>query len=147
MNENLVDLVWGDKKPSRPHEKVFVLDLKFAGETVVEKFKKVSSKLNGKGDALLVTTLDDIAWFLNLRGSDIKFNPVFFAYLLFFLPTATQEPHACLFINTDKVKDEAVQFYLSENHIKVHEYDEIYDVLTKLAGNGKKFIFDENKCS
>jgi Xaa-Pro aminopeptidase len=79
--------VWGADKPQRPDEKVFVHDIKYAGEAVLDKYKRVSAKLGPSVDALLVTTLDDIAWFLNLRGSDIPFNPVFFSYLIYINPT------------------------------------------------------------
>ena len=46
----------------------------------------MNEKLTDSVDVLLVTTLDDIAWFLNLRGNDIPFNPVFFSYLIYYLP-------------------------------------------------------------
>ena len=65
-------------------EKVFIHEEKYAGESVKEKYKKVANKLDKKIEALLVTTLDDIDWVLNLRGRDISYNPVFISYLLFF---------------------------------------------------------------
>lgn len=91
VTENLVDSVWGADKPHRPHEKIFVHDIKYAGESVTDKYKKVTQKLNKCVDVLLISTLDDIAWFLNLRGKDIHYNPVFFSYLLFHLPKSEQE--------------------------------------------------------
>jgi Xaa-Pro aminopeptidase len=63
-----------------------VHEVKYAGLTVQEKFKKVEEKLQKKADALLVTTLDDIDWLLNLKGQDIPYNPVFFSYMLFMNP-------------------------------------------------------------
>lgn len=84
IEENLVDLVWATGKPSIPQDKVFVLDVKYAGETVQQKIAKIDAKLaTKKVDVLLVTTLDDIDWITNLRGNDILCNPVFFSYLIF----------------------------------------------------------------
>ena len=82
-----------------PTEKVFVLEEKYTGASVFDNYKKIGDKLAGSVDCLLVTTLDDIAWFLNLRGSDIPFNPVFFSYLLFFPAAGDQEGRAELYIN------------------------------------------------
>lgn len=86
ITENLVDTVWGKDKPPQPSQKVFVHDVKYSGITVPEKYKKVEAKLEKKVDALLVTTLDDIDWLVNLRGNDIPYNPVFFSYALFMVP-------------------------------------------------------------
>ena len=100
-----MDLVWGTDKPAMPEDKVFVHELKYAGETVEQKIAKVDGKLAGKVDVLLVTTLDDIDWITNLRGSDIQCNPVFFSYLLFHTSKGDQKPRIELFINSVKVQD------------------------------------------
>ena len=69
--ENLVDNVWSDQPPI-PKNKVMKLDVKFTGKTAQEKSAEIANKLQSIGaSALVVTTLDDIAWLLNLRGSDI----------------------------------------------------------------------------
>ena len=113
VTENLVDTVWGADRPPRPHEKVFVHEVLYAGESVADKYRKVANKLNKSVDVLLVTTLDDIAWFLNLRGKDIHYNPVFFSYLLFHVPTNEQDTgRVQLFINKDKVSEDRVQTHL-----------------------------------
>jgi Xaa-Pro aminopeptidase len=80
----LVDLVWATEKPALPQENVFVLDTLYTGLSVQDKFDLLALKLDHTVDALLLTPLDNVAWLLNLRGNDIKFNPVFFAYVLFF---------------------------------------------------------------
>lgn len=84
ITNNLVDTVWATQKPPMPEANVFVHDVKYAGLSVQDKFGKVADKLAKKVDALLITTLDDIDWIVNMRGDDIKYNPVFFAYALFF---------------------------------------------------------------
>lgn len=63
-------------------------------------------KVDNSVDHLLVSTLDDIAWFLNLRGTDIDYNPVFFAYLIFHIPPKDSKdvfPTASLFIDPKKI--------------------------------------------
>lgn len=101
--ENLVDLVWGSEKPPLPTAKVFVHELQYSGASVHEKFEKITKKVADKKiDVLLMTTLDDIDWITNLRGNDIKFNPVFFAYALFF---PGEEARLQLFIDQSKLAD------------------------------------------
>jgi Xaa-Pro aminopeptidase len=100
-SENLVDKVWGDARPARPVQKVFYLEPKYSGMTTQEKYDKVAEKLVGFADSLLITSLDEIAWFLNLRGKDIDFNPVFFSYLIFHSKTKKSD----LFIDSAKLSD------------------------------------------
>ena len=78
-----MDQVWGDDRPSSSESIIIHLDLKYTGEESLDKYKRVAEKLDGKVDKLLVTTLDDICWLLNCRGTDIDYNPVFFSYVLF----------------------------------------------------------------
>ncbi|XP_018796880.1 PREDICTED: xaa-Pro aminopeptidase 1 [Bactrocera latifrons] len=82
IEENLVDLIWKEQ-PNRKPNPILSLKQKFSGVTVADKWKDVKNKMSDrKACALVITALDEIAWFLNLRGSDIDFNPVFFAYLI-----------------------------------------------------------------
>ena len=94
-----------------------------------------------------MTTLDDINWILNLRGSDIPYNPVFFAYLLL---NASKEGHpatARLFINPSKVEDEDVKAQLKENHVDVFDYSAITGHLSELVAEKKVIGYDENICN
>ena len=79
---NLVDIVWGEKRPARPVNKVFHVETKYTGLTTKEKLQKIFDKLGSGVDLMLVTSLDEIAWLLNLRGTDIAYNPVFFSYAI-----------------------------------------------------------------
>ncbi|GJN92494.1 hypothetical protein Rhopal_005524-T1 [Rhodotorula paludigena] len=91
--ENLVDKIWQDR-PSRSHEPIKVHPLKFAGKSAADKLSDIRSYLRTSHTAaassyapapspsFLLTTLNPIAWLLNLRGSDIPNDPVFYAYLL-----------------------------------------------------------------
>ncbi|XP_015776757.1 PREDICTED: xaa-Pro aminopeptidase 1-like, partial [Acropora digitifera] len=82
--KNLIDLVWEDHgRPDPPNEGLMVLDIAFTGKSWQEKVREVRAALaKKKADILVVTALDEIAWLLNLRGSDVVFNPVFFAYVM-----------------------------------------------------------------
>lgn len=126
IDQNLVDEVWGAEKPAIPSEKVFIHEVKYSGESVQQKYDKVAAKLDKKVDVLLVSTLDDIDWLVNLRGNDIAFNPVFISYLLFFPAHQGTEHSARLFIDPSKVSDEAVKKHLAENRIEAFGYDEIW---------------------
>ena len=81
VSSNLVDLVWKDR-PKFPDNPIFPLAFEFTGESWQDKIKRVREEMEKKQCQLKVlTALDSIAWTLNLRGSDIPFNPVFFSYL------------------------------------------------------------------
>ena len=78
---NLVDTVWKDR-PMFPSNPIFPLAFEFTGESWQDKIKRAREKMEEKRCQLKVlTALDSIAWTLNLRGSDIPYNPVFFSYL------------------------------------------------------------------
>lgn len=145
LQENLVDDIWGEDKPPMPVNKVFVHDIKYAGLSVSEKLDKVKEKLQGKVDALLVTTLDDIDWVLNLKGCDIQCNPVFFSYLI--LLFEGEQTRIQLFINKEKLDNESVAAHIKENNIEVYEYLEVNEQLRKLASENKKIAYDENRCN
>ena len=116
--------VWKNRPPI-PHDKVFLHPLAFAGEETRQKMARIRSELRRKhADGMVVARLDDIAWALNLRGSDIHCNPVFVAYLLISTDKAT------LYINKEKLTDE-VKHYLAANNIATDDYDNIGQGLRK----------------
>jgi len=93
---------------------------------------------------LLITTLDDIAWLTNCRGTDIDYNPVFFSYALFYVQEGQERLD--LFTNPQKVAD--IQDYLSTHKINVLPYEDINQVLEKLASeNDKKVGVHTNTCN
>ncbi|GBE89160.1 Probable Xaa-Pro aminopeptidase [Sparassis crispa] len=125
LPRNLVDLVWKDRPP-RPAKKIFPLDVKYSGESHMEKIKKVRGELkNKKLQAIVINMLDEVAWLFNLRGSDIDFNPVFFAYAI-----VTHEK-ALLFVNAAQV-DEAVLSHLGPE-VETHPYDTFFSHLKELG--------------
>lgn len=93
VSKNLVDEVrveMNDPPPKRPHNDIIPLPLKYTGKTAGQKIKELRDKMaEKKAAALVITALDEIAYTLNLRGSDIDYNPVFFSYLLITPTTVT----------------------------------------------------------
>lgn len=80
ITENLVNLIWPDR-PARPNKKVHLLPDKLNGKSVSQKLADVRAVMDQThASTLVLTSLDEIAWFFNLRGSDLGFCPVFFAY-------------------------------------------------------------------
>ncbi|ATZ48301.1 hypothetical protein BCIN_03g05300 [Botrytis cinerea B05.10] len=120
VEENLVDLVWGDSRPSRPKEPVKVLARKFAGKDVKTKLEDLRKELlKKKSSGLIVSMLDEIAWLFNLRGNDIPYNPVFFSY------ASVTSSSATLYVDSSKLSDECTA-HLNENGVSVRDYSKIF---------------------
>ena len=119
-NSDLIDEIWTDRPPLS-EKPAFKLDLKYAGESTSSKLKRVREEMS-KVDANVhvITSLDDIAWLLNIRGDDIDFFPLILSYAVVTL----DEVH--LFINEDKLNDEIRQT-LKEDKVKYHPYNDIYE--------------------
>lgn len=80
ISENLIDVIWDDR-PSPPANSIEPLSIKYTGRSWSDKVNEVRREMISKGaNALIITALDEVAWLFNLRGSDIEFNPLFFAY-------------------------------------------------------------------
>lgn len=117
-NLDILAQVWTDRPPV-PLNEVVVQPLNLAGEPVREKISRIRQALRGQhADGMLVTALDNIAWTLNLRGSDVHCNPVFVAYLLISSTKAT------LFVDRRKLTAEALAS-LKEAGIDVDDYGNV----------------------
>ena len=117
-NLDILAQVWTDRPPV-PLNEVVVQPLNLAGEPAHEKISRIRQALRGQhADGMLVTALDDIAWTLNLRGSDVHCNPVFVAYLLISSTKAT------LFVDRRKLTAEALAS-LKEAGIDVDDYGNV----------------------
>ena len=128
-----MDVLWHDR-PVIPNNKVCLHPLKYAGETTESKLSRIRESLVKQGAAgLLVTALDEIAWVLNLRGTDVHCNPVFVSYLLISSNNAT------LYINREKLSED-VSEYLSTENIDVEEYESVENGLKKYTG--KSLLID-----
>lgn len=128
--------IWKDR-PAIPDAPAFVYDIKYAGKSCKEKVAAIREELKKKGVyALFLSALDEIAWTLNLRGSDVHCNPVVVSYLLI-----TQD-EVVYFISPEKVTPE-VNAYLQEQEVSLKGYDEVESFLT--AFNGKNILIDPKK--
>jgi len=124
---NLVDEVWGEARPPRPHNPVKEHALEWTGRSITDKLEDTRQKLRDKHcTALVLTALDDIAYLLNLRGSDIAYNPVFFSYVVLSLDSAT------LFIDGRSV-DIDTQRYLEAAGVEVRPYEEFLGALASFS--------------
>ncbi|XP_044267997.1 xaa-Pro aminopeptidase 1 [Tribolium madens] len=141
VNKNLVDVLWGDR-PSRPTNPVRPLGLEFAGKTVGEKLGKVRGDMEReKVDFLVLTALDEIAWLLNLRGSDIEYNPVFFSYVV------VHKDKFTVFLDPKQTTDEIKQHLTKEagNNYEIKPYAEIVNYLKQNSTKIEGFVwFSEN---
>ena len=119
--------LWTDR-PAIPGHKVCLHPLKYAGETTASKISRIRKSLAVRGaDGLLVTALDEIAWVLNLRGSDVHCTPVFVSYLLITPGNVT------LYINKEKLP-EKVRHCLAAGNIAVEPYGAVAGGLEHYPG-------------
>ncbi len=117
-NLDPLETVWTDR-PQIPADKVNIQPLEFAGETTLSKLARIRKELRSlHADGMLVSALDDIAWTLNLRGTDVHCNPVFVSYLLISGSSAT------LYINKEKLTSE-VEAYLQSQGVATAGYAEV----------------------
>ncbi|CCM01193.1 uncharacterized protein FIBRA_03241 [Fibroporia radiculosa] len=125
LSRNLVDLIWTERPP-RPARTVFPLDVEYSGESHAEKIDRLRSYLK-KGDhhAMIVSMLDEVAWLFNLRGSDIRYNPVFFAYAI------VTTDKTVLFVNPAQI-DDTVRAHLGEE-VDIRSYDSFFLYLKELG--------------
>ena len=117
-NFDPLDVVWTDRPPI-PASKVEIQPLELAGETVASKLTRIRQVLRGlHADGMLMSALDDVAWTLNLRGTDVHCTPVFVSYLLISTTSAT------LYINKEKLTPE-VEAHLESQGVKTAGYEEV----------------------
>lgn len=120
--------LWTDR-PALPRDEVFIHELQYAGLSCKDKIAQIQEATTGNGcTGILISALDEVAWTLNLRGSDVHCNPVFVSYLLITNEGST------LFIIDNKLSAEAKN-YLIENEIAIKPYQQIEEDLR--AYNGK----------
>ncbi len=116
--------IWKDR-PAIPADKVKIQPIEYAGESTSSKIDRVRAELAKlHADGMLVSALDDIAWLLNLRGTDVHCNPVFVAYVLISTSDVT------LYINNAKLTP-YVEAYLSQQHVRVAPYEKVGEGLQK----------------
>ena len=139
--ENLIDQCWGKLKPGYSSNKVLILPFEFSGKSVLDKYKEVDEIIQNIIDPpdmhyrMLISKLDDIAWFLNLRGNDIPYNPLFFSYALFYKTDKGFSTH--LFVNKEKFNSPELKEYCRQNNIILFDYK---DIIKELKNNSDSVI-------
>ncbi|EGT3617106.1 aminopeptidase P family protein [Clostridium perfringens] len=137
IDEDLLDEVWEDR-PSLPKEKAFLHEVKYCGKSAKEKLVKVREEMKKLGaENYILASLDDIAWLYNIRGNDVKCNPVVLSYAI------VKEDEAFLYVDKSKFTSHMKEELLKEG-ITLKEYDEIGDAIKELKG---KTLLDPNKTS
>ena len=134
IEQNLIDTIWGkfEQEPVRVLKEVYLLEDTYSGESFESKRKNLITKLDehcssnsSKGKIgnhfFVISALDEICWLLNLRGSDIEYNPVFFSYVIINGEKTT------LFV--DNVLGEGVEKYLRDNNVQVEPYKNFWSYL------------------
>ncbi len=117
-NLDPLDIVWTDR-PQIPASKVEIQPVELAGESVASKLTRIRKALRDlHADGMLMSALDDVAWTLNLRGTDVHCTPVFVSYLLISTTSAT------LYINKEKLTPE-VEAHLESQGVKMADYDDV----------------------
>lgn len=113
--------IWKDR-PELEFKPLFRLLPEYSGEETRSKLTRILESMDSLGaDSHIITSLDDIAWILNLRGDDIKNCPVFFAYLV----VVNKECH--LYANISDANENSIKKYLEEQGIHLHNYDDFYE--------------------
>ena len=122
-----MDELWADR-PAMPQAPAYVYPLAYAGQSCEEKIEKLRAWLKEQhADGLLLSALDEIAWTLNLRGSDVHCNPVFVSYLL-----VTADRAVC-FVSPQKITPE-VAAYLTAQQVDVQDYAQTEACLNRFDG-------------
>lgn len=117
-NLDLLEQIW-ENRPSLPANPVEIQPLEYAGETLASKVVRIRKSLRElHADGMLVSALDDIAWTLNLRGTDVHCNPVFVSYLLI------ESDKVSLFVDDNKLSPEVKQ-YLQDNQVSLYNYNKV----------------------
>lgn len=137
-NFDPLEEIWKDR-PSIPLKPVEIQPMEFAGEDVSSKIKRIRQALRAQhADGMLVSALDDIAWTLNLRGTDVHCVPVFVSYLLI------ASDKLSLFVDEAKVSSE-IRAYLESNGVSIYKYNKVEEGLK--AYSEYNILLDGNETS
>lgn len=150
-NIEVVDLpllkeIWLERNLKSAKNPVFVHPPERAGKTVVEKLAAIRQKMEEQqADVHIISSLDDVAWTLNLRGSDVQANPVFLGYIVL------TKNDAVLFVDLEKLTPEARK-QMDESFVKMMPYEEFFPYLKNISNqkilispNTNQSVFDALK--
>lgn len=117
---DLVDAIW-ENRPHLSEKPAFLLDIRYAGETVEKKLGRVRKIMEEhRADVLVITSLDDIGWLLNIRGNDVEYFPLLLSYAVI------QKDGVELYADERKFSEE-IRAHFQENHVTIYPYEGIYE--------------------
>lgn len=130
---DIVGQIW-ENRPPIPQNEVMEHDTRFAGKSRGEKMSDIRKKLDEAGaDMYMVSTLDDIAWTLNIRGSDVAYNPVCISYLII------TPDSAAWFVDSSKVSQDLAA-EMKKDGISLLAYDNVEDILRNTPSRAKLLV-------
>ena len=136
VEEDLIGEIWNDR-PALSCEQVMELDIKWTGESRASRIQKIRQQMKEKeADIFVLTSLDDIAWLLNIRGNDIHCCPVVLSYLVM------TDTEIRLFAN-EMAFPQKVREYLEADGVKLYPYDEVYTCVQTFS-KGKKVLLSKS---
>lgn len=134
---DLLGEIWQDR-PALPMAQLYAHDAQFVSQSAAEKLAEVRAQMQQIGATHhLISSLDDLAWLTNLRGSDVDYNPVFLAHMIITADKAT------LYIDSAKVGEDIAKL-LDEAGISVADYDQVQGALSELTPDDL-LLLDPNK--
>lgn len=146
-DRDLAEKVWTDR-PELAHHPVYVLSEEYSGQSTAEKVKRVREKVEeAEADLHILTSLDDIAWLLNIRGNDVDYCPVVFAF------SVIDKERVLLFADDRETAEHAsawsqeVRAYLRENQIALLPYESFYSYVTTLQDKKVLLSLERVSCA
>jgi Xaa-Pro aminopeptidase len=136
---DLLSKVWTNR-PALPIDQAFFLKEEITGKSTKEKLEEVRAVLNKSGaDIHLISSLDDISWLFNIRGSDVKCNPVVLSFALL------SKDKTLLFIDINKITKED-KTKLAETNISIEPYESIENAIANIPSNSTVYIDPKRNC-
>ena len=133
--DDLAGKIWSDR-PQMSKEPVYILDVKYAGETREEKIARVRREMEEAGAQIhVISSLDDIVWLLNIRGNDIEYNPVVLSYVILTM----DQVH---FYVQEEAVSSKVREELEKAGVVLHPYFQVYEDVKKLEDSQKVMLED-----
>ena len=125
---DLVNDIWEDRC-SLPTEKAFLLGTEYSGESFSDKLSRIRAVMKAKkATTHILASLDDIAWLFNIRGRDVKSNPVVLSYAVISIDSVY------LFIDKNKIGED-IRAELSKENVQIKGYEEVYEFIKKIEEN------------
>ena len=138
-SRDLAGRVWRERPPL-PREKAFLLDTCYSGEDTSSKLARIREKMADlRADVQILSSLDDIAWMLNIRGNDVAYCPLVLAYALVY------KNHVELYADAEKFDDD-IREEFAKNSVCLFPYDGIYEAVRRF-GKGDAILLDPERTS